>query len=330
MTTQIQIRGAANATQQARTLASRELDVDTTNNRLSIHNGSTAGGIEHATFVDVQNQAFVYGAGTGTNSITMSIAPAPSAYVAGMRVVVKAQNTNTGSTTINVNSLGAKTIKKATSGGIVALSGGELVQGGVYSLTYDGTDFLLEAGTSAGGSGFEVVTSLTASNSATLDFTNVFVDGYDYEIQFDMLVPATSGTNLYLSFSDDGNSTQLTSGYFIYRKYIDAFASETVTQEGTTVLDLMTAVLSSATVAAGANGKMTIRNPNKPSDHRANGEWVCSAQAAGTGGNGVVKRVEGNFQMGYSSFLTADSFRVRFSTGNITSGRVTVSRKPIQ
>ena len=58
MATQVQIRGAAQATQEARTLVSRELDVNTTDNRISIHNGSFSGGIRHVNMYDQQNNEF--------------------------------------------------------------------------------------------------------------------------------------------------------------------------------------------------------------------------------------------------------------------------------
>lgn len=144
--TQVQIRGAANATQQARTLASRELDIDTSNWRLSVHDGSTAGGVEHVTWVDYQNNVFGYAAASGTNTITATYAPAPTAYATGQRFTFKAQNTITGAATLNVNALGAKNIykKDISSGTLVPLASGEIIQNGLYTVEYDGTQFQLQ------------------------------------------------------------------------------------------------------------------------------------------------------------------------------------------
>lgn len=148
MTTQVQIRGAANATQQARTLASRELDIDTTNWRLAVHDGSTAGGIEHVNWIDLQNQRMVYAAASGTNTITANFSPAPTALAAGMAFYIKAANTNTGACTFSPNGLSAANIykKDAQSGTLIALVSGDIIQNGIYRLVYDGTQWQLEGG----------------------------------------------------------------------------------------------------------------------------------------------------------------------------------------
>lgn len=147
MTTQVQIRGAVEGTQSIRTLVSRELDINTTDNRLNIHNGSDAGGVPHTTFADDQNREFTYGSATGTNAIVVTLNKAPSAYATGQVFTFKAQNNNTGAATINFNSLGAKTIKKNVSADVEA---DDIVAGGIYTVSYDGTNMQL-IGFSEGG-----------------------------------------------------------------------------------------------------------------------------------------------------------------------------------
>lgn len=92
---------------------------------------------------DVQQQNYVYaGQDTGTaNTYVITFAagqPQPSSYKAGMRVVFKALNANTGASTINVNGLGAVAIRRATG---VALSAADINSGQIVELTYDGTVF---------------------------------------------------------------------------------------------------------------------------------------------------------------------------------------------
>ena len=148
MPTQVQIRGSTQATQEARTLATRELDVNTTDKRISIHDGSTVGGTPHSTWIDVQNNEYTYAAGTGTNSITASLNKSPSAYAAGQSFTFKAENTNTGSVTINWNSLGAVTLKKKDvfSGTISTLAAGDIIAGGVYTAhLVDSSNAVLES-----------------------------------------------------------------------------------------------------------------------------------------------------------------------------------------
>ena len=78
-----------------------------------------------------------YGATAGSaNTYTLTLSPAPTAYVDGMGVVVKVNAANTGATTINVNGLGAKAI---VDGKGSALTSGKLRLNGIYSLKYSTT-----------------------------------------------------------------------------------------------------------------------------------------------------------------------------------------------
>ncbi|WP_199614424.1 hypothetical protein [Paenibacillus alkalitolerans] len=54
-----------------------------------------------------------YAVTTGSSNIyAITLNPAPTSYVDGMGVVIKPNATNTGASTLNVNGLGAKPIKK--------------------------------------------------------------------------------------------------------------------------------------------------------------------------------------------------------------------------
>jgi hypothetical protein len=83
---------------------------------------------------------------TGTsNNYTASLSNAPSAYFTGLNFKFRPNHTNDGTATINVNSLGAKTIKiisdvDGTKSNVVA---GHLVKGFPSEVYYDGTDFIL-------------------------------------------------------------------------------------------------------------------------------------------------------------------------------------------
>lgn len=92
------------------------------------------------TVADVQNERFQTASSVaGTNTITASLTPAISAYESGLRVRIKAANTNTGATTLNINSLGAKAIQYSNA----ALAGGEIAQDNYHDAIYDGTQFQL-------------------------------------------------------------------------------------------------------------------------------------------------------------------------------------------
>lgn len=82
-----------------------------------------------------------YAQDTGTaNNYVIAPSPAVSAYAAGVKVSFKAANTNTAASTINVNSLGAVTIKKQ---GSQDLQAGDINVGRIYTLFHDGTNFQL-------------------------------------------------------------------------------------------------------------------------------------------------------------------------------------------
>lgn len=76
---------------------------------------------------------------SGTNTYTVTV-PGISALASGQSFDVKFTNANTGSSTLNVNSLGAVTLRKSVT---VALVTGDIIAGGVYRVAYDGTNFQL-------------------------------------------------------------------------------------------------------------------------------------------------------------------------------------------
>lgn len=78
--------------------------------------------------------------GGSANAYTLTPNGTYSAYAQGDTFTFEANHTNTGAVTLNVSALGTKAVKY-TSGD--ALIGGEVQSGGVYSVIYDGADFLL-------------------------------------------------------------------------------------------------------------------------------------------------------------------------------------------
>lgn len=72
------------------------------------------------------------------------------AYAAGQRFQFQAVATNTGAVTARINGRPAAAVKKAGTGGLVDLVGGDVRAGALYDLNYDGTYFQLGGGVSAG------------------------------------------------------------------------------------------------------------------------------------------------------------------------------------
>lgn len=89
----------------------------------------------------------VYTGGTsgGTLNAQTVLTPTPLGFTltAGRRVTFIAGFTNSGPTTLNVNSTGATNILKQSTSGLVALAGGEIVVGQAVDVWYDGTQYEL-------------------------------------------------------------------------------------------------------------------------------------------------------------------------------------------
>lgn len=88
---------------------------------------------------DVQSGKWLYGVDTGTvNALAVTLNPAPATYAAGMGLRVKVAASNTATMTINVNSLGSKSIIYSDGSSI---RGGDILAGSILALVYDGTNF---------------------------------------------------------------------------------------------------------------------------------------------------------------------------------------------
>lgn len=112
---------------------------------------------------NLQSGAYLYAVGAGTNTITGTLAPAITAYVAGMKVDVLIANANTGATTLNLNGVGAAPVI-TTSG--IALIANQLRAGQTATFVYNGTSWQL---TNPGG-------VITQSRFALLSNTAYFQD----------------------------------------------------------------------------------------------------------------------------------------------------------
>jgi len=89
-----------------------------------------------------------------SDTYVITLAPVPAAYYAGMVISFKANTVNTGACTINVNTLGAKSIVKRFN---VALDTADIKAGQFVQLIYDGTNFQIISPTS-GGAGIKIGT----------------------------------------------------------------------------------------------------------------------------------------------------------------------------
>ena len=101
------------------------------------------------------------------NAQAMSTTPSATALVIGTFYCAVAGYSNSGAMTLNVDSLGFKTVKKPTASGLVLLSGGEVQQGQAYLWQWDGAEFVLTNPTVASGSTYNVANFCSVYNGTT-------------------------------------------------------------------------------------------------------------------------------------------------------------------
>ena len=95
----------------------------------------------YGTAGQIQDSAFTYlTSPSGTNTMIATAALGMSAYVTGQRFFFVAPSTNTGACTLNINAIGAKSVTKS---GTTALVAGDIQNGAVVQVVYDGTQFQL-------------------------------------------------------------------------------------------------------------------------------------------------------------------------------------------
>lgn len=108
----------------------------------------------------LNQSAYAEDAGS-TDAYAVTMVPAPPAYSKGMKLVFKANTTNKGASTINVNGLGAVAIKKNVN---VDIEDGDIKAGQLIEVVYDGTNFQMISTTSDEG-----VTTLVDAASVNVD-----------------------------------------------------------------------------------------------------------------------------------------------------------------
>lgn len=105
----------------------------------------------------IQDQQFSFAADAeASDTYVITLTPAPDAYATGQRFTFTANTANTGAATLNVNALGAKTIKKHND---QDLENNDIESGSVVEVVYDGTNMQMVTPTA---------TQMSSANSSTL------------------------------------------------------------------------------------------------------------------------------------------------------------------
>ena len=178
MADQLQLRGGTTSQNLAFTGAQREVTVDTTLNRLVVHDGITAGGYPSATSKQVTGGTFYYNEDVGSAANAYLLTPktntlAPSTYQDGVQFGFITTNANTGPSTANFQGLGVKNLKYP--GGVDPLAGD--IFGRVY-LIYDSVNDWMEIQRKALGPPPQIrsITAAVGSNNLTATLQPCIVD----------------------------------------------------------------------------------------------------------------------------------------------------------
>lgn len=216
MATERLLRGGTETENNAFTGTARELVASTDSKRLFMHDGSLAGGVAFPNHLDIQTGKFTSADAGGTvNVITLTLSTlgkAITAYAEYQAFTFKPSGNNTGAVTLNVDGKGAKAVKKNDAGSLVDLATDDFRTGIPVTVIYDGTQFIASI-SAAGGGGLVPLLELTASTSASLDFTSVMDNTLyiDYILKLEDIVMSATTTDMLLRFSDN-NGVSYASG----------------------------------------------------------------------------------------------------------------------
>lgn len=149
--------------------------------------GGTGGGI---TVINIP-----YTVDTGTvNNVIANFSPAITSYSTGLIVMVKAANTNTGASTININGLGTRPIYAIGGSPEIPFLPSDMMAGDVMILTYDGTRFWMTANPA-----LNVNSTFNAAN--VTDIATTFRALARKRIQPTVTVTLQLATGIYAPFS---------------------------------------------------------------------------------------------------------------------------------
>ena len=132
----------------------------------------------------------------GTNALTGLAVPPLEGYTAGAQYSFIAQNTNTDAVTLDIDSLGVKSVTKF---GTTPLIAGDIVAGAVVLVEYDGTRFQLIGGTS---NVFKYIVEPTTVSATAA------TGGINYDVATQSIVYYTTNASGNWTLNFRGNSGQ--------------------------------------------------------------------------------------------------------------------------
>ena len=231
-----------------------------------------------------------YGAASGSaNSYLVTLNPAMTSYSEGVAVAAKINVNNTGAATINVNELGAKSIRDSKGN---ALTEGKLIANSIYTLRYNGTNFILQG---EGASGNATASDLLSGKTASTDAGDIIGT-----------MPNRAGDNANLASSISSTTLKLRAP----KGYYDG-AGDTVT---ITDSDFIASNIKSGVNLFGITGTMPI----KPDDYRGSpgGQFLTHGDMTSGGYFGKHTGICTGNQLASAAGLSAGA-GTNFTTSNV-------------
>ena len=160
-------------------------------------------------------------------------------------------------TTLTLGDAGDTIVNNGTASGFLPTAGSD---GNI--LTSDGTNWASEA--PAGGGMHTLLTTVNASNSASVEFTSSIDSTYStYMIRFDEVVPVNDAQDFYLQFGTGSSPTWETSNYDYHNQRMSGSSSSEAHHQSTgqASIKMTNSGLGNTSTEPGWNGWMTIFNP---------------------------------------------------------------------
>lgn len=300
--------------------------------------GTLAAGNENLSLFDtlaaqIAKTVLVPCTAAGTNVITLTgttNAPSIPSYSDLVTFSFLAAATATGA--LSALFTGLATLNVYLADGTTQASAGNTVAGQFYTLTYS---LALNGG--AGGfylgrlavpvgvtSGMQLIQKQTATNSATIDFTNGIGASYgSYVVQLQDIVPATDNSSLFLRVSQDAGATWLAAANY---DWIQIVANDgggnptTVVGTGASAIQVATGLGNVSTRAFG--GEVKFWTPNGTARNKIF-MFDCAYGASGV----AIRITRGNGQLSGNA-NAINGVRFLMSAGNITAGTFSLYGMP--
>ena len=173
----------------------------------------------------------------------------------------------------------------------------------------------------AASGGLQHITTVTASDSASLDVNSTFSSTYlNYLVVLTNIVPASNNVSMNMLFSANNGSSYITSNYQYVLKHFYVGPSGDGNSESTGTSPQLLATSCNNTAAdAGTNGIISIYSPISDA-MRTTYVWDFKSRV-GDGSNSH-QRLVGAGECGGD--LDTNAFQISFASGNVASGTLRV------